>query len=158
METSAMASSWKSRFPGIGLIILGIVFLLPNITPIRMEHLWPLFVLTPGIYFVFLYLSDRTNVGLLMPASILIIISLIFFTCAFSGWHLMVDLWPLFIMAPGIGFLLMYFFGTHERGFLIPGIVLLVVGFSFAASATDFVPFWPILMIVFGLFIILRRR
>jgi len=140
------------------LIILGIIFLPPNITPVRMDHLWPFFVLAPGIYFAYLYYADRTNVGLLLPSAILIIISLIFFACSIGGWSLITDLWPLFIIAPGIGFLLMYFLGTHERGFLVPAVILLLVGFIFAAAATDFVPFWPILLIVVGLFIILRRR
>ena len=70
----------------------------------------------------------------------------------------MTDLWPLFLIAPGAGFLLMYRFGSKETGLLIPGLVLLVLGVFFLIGGGLEEYFWPVILIGVGILILLRRK
>ncbi len=153
-----MTSSRPSLFPGVALIVLGIIFLLPNFTALRMRDLWPVFVLGPGLYFSFLFMADRKNYGVLMPATILNVIGILFFVCVIGGWDLMHTLWPLFIIAPGLGFFLMYFFGPREKGLLIPASIVTAVGCFFLIGINDIDYFWPVILIALGVFLLLRRN
>lgn len=148
----------KSLFPGIALIILGVIFLLPNFTSLGWNAIWPLFVLAPGIWFFFLFVADRTKYGVLMPASIVTVTGALLLYCSLTDWSSMEDLWPFFIIAPGIGFLLMYQFGRKEPGLLVPAAVLIVLGLVFLIGMNLQEYFWPIVLIAVGLFMLLRGR
>lgn len=153
-----MATSKESRTGGIILIILGITFLILNATEFRWRHLWPLVFLLGGIGFIALFLRDRKNFGVLMPASIFIVIGAIFAVCSWYGWEQMNTLWPLFIAAPGIGFFAMYFFGQHEAGLLVPAFILTGIAGIFILMTYDKGEYWPIILILIGIAMILRRR
>ena len=146
-----MASTKRPLLPGIILIVLGIVFLLPNVTDLRTRELWPIFVLGTGIVFFIAFLNDRSRYGLLMPASILTVIGLMFLYCVFEGWYMMQNIWPFFIIAPGLGFLLMYFFSKKEQGLLIPGGILSALGLFSLVGTTEYDYLWPILLIAAGI-------
>jgi hypothetical protein len=75
---------------------------------LRGRDLWPVFVLGPGVALYIGFLRDRSSYGLLMPATVLTVVGLMFFYCIFEGWFMMRTIWPFFIIAPGLGFLLMY--------------------------------------------------
>jgi hypothetical protein len=142
--------------PGILLIILGIILLVGNLGYFSLLDYWPLLVIVAGLLFGIQWIGDRENYGLLMPASILIILGLLFLYCQLEGWYQMKDLWPVFIMAPGAGFILMYLLGEQEAGLLVPGGILLAVGVLFL-SANDWAwRWWPAVLIVVGLLILLR--
>ena len=153
-----MSSPKKSLFPGIALIVLGIVFLLPNFTDLRARDLWPAFVLGPGIFFYVSYFADRSNYGLLMPATILTVIGVMFFYCIFEGWYMMRYIWPLFIVGPGLGFLLMHQFGKKEKGLLIPGGILTGVGvlFLIGSGASEYL--LPVILIGVGILLLFQTR
>ena len=153
-----MTSSRKSLLQGIALIALGTLFLLSNFTELRARELWPLFVLSPGLYFFLVFLMDRTNYGVLMPATVLTVTGLLFFYCAFEGWYLMRMLWPLFIIGPGLGFLLMYILGKKEKGLLIPGAILSGIGGIFLLGFTESEYLWPVILIAIGVFLLLRSK
>ena len=95
---------------GVGLVILGILFLSENFGYIAFDfqHVWPVFVLLAGVGFWVGYFQDRKNYGLLMPGSILIVYGFLFLYCSIEGWYLMSYWWPVFILGPGIGFFMMY--------------------------------------------------
>ncbi len=59
-------------------------------------------------------------------------------------------LWPFFILAPGLGFVLMYLLGPKEQGLLIPGGILLAVGAFFLFGRTNLDYLWPFLLIAAG--------
>ena len=145
-----MSAARRSAIPGILLIVLGIIFFLPNITSIRMHELWPFFILGLGIYFFILFFTDRTNFGLLMPASVLTVMGLLFLYCAMVGWYTMNTLWPLFIIGPGIGFFLMYALGRKERGLLIPAFILTGLGCIFLMGTAGAEDYWPVILILIG--------
>ncbi len=153
-----MAPTNRSLLPGIILIVLGIIFFLPNVTDLRGRELWPTFVLALGVVFYILFLADRARYGLLMPATILTVTGLMFFYCVFEGWYMMRDIWPLFIVAPGLGFLLMYFFGKKEQGLLIPGGILISVGLFFLGGTTEYEYLWPIVLIAVGIALLFNAK
>lgn len=153
-----MASLNRPLLPGISMIGLGILFLVLNLTDMRMRDVWPLFVLMPGILFYIMFFLDRANYGLLMPATVLTVSGFMFFYCVFNGWHLMGSIWPLYMVAPGVAFLLMYRFGKKEKGLLIPGFILSGMGFIFLLGATDYPHLWPIVLIIIGVVLIMNSR
>jgi hypothetical protein len=153
-----MMPSTKSPLPGIILILLGTFFLIANAADLRLESYWPIFVLGPGLAFFYMFTRDRKNYGLLMPATILTVIGILFFVCEFSGWRWMDRLWPLFMMAPGLGFIMMYLFGKRERGLLIPAGILTALGLIFLLQINESGYLWPAVLIALGLLILLKGK
>jgi len=149
MESKKTQLSW-----GIFLIAIGILFLIGNISQVGMEILWPAFPLAVGLAFLFRYFSEKTNFGLLMPASILIVISMLFLYCTIFGWWHMESLWPIFIIAPGIGFIAMYFGGQKDNSLLVPAFILFGIGIIFLFISSGLRDFWPIFLILAGILII----
>jgi len=152
-----MKTIQQSRLQGIILIILGVLFLALNLSDVRLREIWPLIFLGLGLYFVVLYISDRKNYGILMPASIFIVMGGLFLYCTIEGWHVMGMLWPFFLIGPGLGFFLMYFFGPREQGLLIPGYILTGLGILFLIIFAEGMYLWPVLLIALGIFMLLRR-
>lgn len=148
----------RSPLPGIILIALGVLFLIGNIADVHLGALWPVFVLGPGIAFFVMFARDRKTYGVLMPATILTVSGLLFFACTLYGWELMNRLWPLFLLAPGIGFVLLYLFGNREWGLLIPAAVLIVLGLVFLLDATESDYLWPALLILIGILLLFRWK
>ena len=146
---------------GMFLIMLGLVFLFINTADHAWERWWPLLPLTGGVAFFVFFLADRRNYGVLMPAAILSIYGLLFLYCARYGWHHMSELWPTFILGPGIGLLLIYIFGSHEVGLLIPATILIGLSSVFFIAFGPFRMYrryWPILLIAAGIIILLAGR
>ena len=153
-----MADSRRSFFPGVILIVLGLIFLLPNFTSWRFDELWPLLILAVGATFLVGYLENRTNYGLLMPATILIVIGCLFLYTETSGWHHMAELWPVFMLAPGIGFFMMYLFGKKEKGLLIPASILTGIGVIFLFGQSEYGYLWPIILIIVGIVLLMNSK
>ncbi len=153
-----MTTTKESRTAGLILIILGIAFLIANATDLGWRHFWPLILILGGIGFIALFLRDRKNYGVLMPASVLIVIGGILTAGVWLGWDQMNTLWPLFIAAPGIGFFAMYAFGPHKGGLLVPAFILTGIAGVFLLIEYDKEEFWPVLLILIGLALIFRRK
>ncbi len=143
---------------GSFLILIGIVLLIGNLSKVSMEILWPVFPLTVGLAFWVGYFHDHKNYGLLMPGSILVVVSLLFFYCNLSGWEQMEILWPVFIMAPAVGFIAMYFGGGKDQGLLIPAVILFGTGIVFLIISSGFGDYWPVLLIIAGVFLIVSQK
>jgi len=139
---------------GVLLIAMGILFLIANFSRVGMETLWPIFPLAVGIGFWIGYFNDRKNFGLLMPGSILVVVSLLFFYCNSSGWWHMEELWPVFILAPAAGFIAMYFGGPRDQGLLIPAGILTAVGLIFLFVSSGLGDYWPVFLILAGILLI----
>lgn len=137
---------------GVILIALGILFLGPSLNIFSLTVMWPAILLLIGIGFFMAYFAAPKLYGLLMPASVLVLFSIPFFMCTFSGdWRQMDRLWPLFVLAVAVGFLFMYFLGGKQRGLMVTGLIL--VGFSAVSYViVSYIKLvFPILFIVGGL-------
>ena len=146
----------RHRGPGILLIILGVLLLAGNLGHFSLLDFWPVLIVLAGVLFIIQWIGDRENYGLLLPATILIVTGLLFLYCQLYGWYHMGDLWPIFIMAPGAGFILMYLLGRQEAELLIPGGILLAVGIVFLSASDWAWRWWPAVLIVVGILILLR--
>lgn len=145
-----MARNKNSQVWGGFLVLVGAVLLIGNFTSLYMDELWPVFLLAGGLAFFVGYILNRSNYGLLMPGAILFVIGLLFMYCTLDGWYHMENLWPVFILAPALGFIAMYFGGVREKGLLIPAGILSAIGFLFLFVSMDFGEYWPILLIIGG--------
>jgi len=140
---------------GAILILLGLLFLGPSFGLFTLETMWPAILLLLGIGFFAGYFAAPKIYGFLMPGSILVISSIPFFMCTFSGdWLQMATLWPVFILSVAVGFLLMYFIGKREKGLLLAALILLGGGII-AFLLFNYIKFiFPIVFIAGGLILI----
>ena len=153
-----MTTDRRSFFPGILLIGLGVIFLLPKITNLQMHDLWSLILLVIGVAFFVGFLADRSRLGFLIPAGVLITIGSLFLYCSLEGWWHMGTLWPIFIAAPGVGFLLQYFFGRRDEGVLQTSLILVGAALVFLALLSEGGLVLPALLIALGAFFLFFRR
>ncbi|HOO96520.1 MAG TPA: DUF5668 domain-containing protein [Caldisericia bacterium] len=76
-------------FPATILIGVGLIFLAQNsgfFPGYNMGDLWPLFPIVVGLAFLMLYIVDRTDAGVLVPACILLGVGAVFLSINISGW------------------------------------------------------------------------
>ena len=146
----------RSKALGLGLIFLGVVFLLENLTVIRFNffQIWPVFVILGGVGFLLGFFINKKNYGLVMPGIILIIYGSLFMYCNIMGWEYMQSLWPVFLLGPGLGFFVLYFAGQQDKGLLLPGGILTVLGLLFIFRYFEYLRYWPVLLIIGGIVLI----
>lgn len=146
--------------PGLILIVLGVLFLLSNFGALDLdwELLWTWLIILIGAIFWIGFLFDRSKDGLIMPGTVLLVVGIVFNVSARYDWAPIQDLWPFFILAPALGFYLMYLLGKRDRGVLVPAIVLTVVGLVFLMSTSNVLRWLgPIIMIGIGVLILMAR-
>lgn len=150
--------------PGIILVSVGAAFLLAELNIIKSEMIWPMFILAPGLGFLIMYFYNenrRANAGLLIPGMITSLIGAFFFYLNATDWKNMEFLWPVFPMIVGVSFLAFYFGGGRQKkdqGILIPAGILLGVGILFVIFARFSYKFWPVILIVLGLIMLVNTR
>jgi hypothetical protein len=150
----------KSLITGIILIALGIILLGDNLGffYVSMDTFWPWFMIAAGAFFLVGWMSNREKYGLLMPATILLVYGFLFLYTTHGRWWRMEDLWPFFLIGPGLGFLLMYQFGTKDKGLLVPASILLGLGIIFLIGEGTGRFFWPLLLILLGILVLFRSK
>jgi hypothetical protein len=150
----------RSLVWGVLLIIIGFLFLGNNLDlfDFDWEDLWPSIMIIGGILFWIGWLANRKEYGLLMPGTILLVYGLMFQYSAINGWYYMDELWPGFLLGPGLGFLFMYFLGPREKGLLIPAGILILLSFLFWTGRDVSRFFWPVLIIAVGVYLLIKAR
>ncbi len=153
-----MNKETKSLIWGIILILIGFLFLGNNLNWFRVEwrDMWPLVMIIGGILFWMGWIVNRKEYGLLMPGTILLAYGLLFQYCVFNGWYWMDELWPVFLLGPGLGFFFMYIFGHREAGLLVPGSILTGLAVLFWIGQDMWRFFWPLLLIGIGVYLLLK--
>jgi hypothetical protein len=143
---------------GIGLIIFGFLFLFDSWFYYRFNFgdFWPIVIILIGVSFLLSFWRKRSNYGVLMPGTILAVYGLMFLFSTVYGWNNMERLWPGFLFAPGLGFLLMYFFGKREKGLLVPALIMLLLAFIFWGGFMFLFRLWPLILVGFGAYLIFR--
>jgi LiaF transmembrane domain len=159
---------------GLSLLFIGVLLILANFGVIEIVwyNLWPLFLLIPGIVFelsYFIYRKDDGNRGgiedfpgssLLVLGGILITYGLLFSVNVIYGWHLMKDLWPIFLLGVAVGLLQAYLFGGREKYLLIPVGILGAISLFFLINNLLFVDFMllaGIVLVIIGIWIIFKK-
>lgn len=81
----------------------------------------------------------------------------------FIPFYWFVEFWPIFLIALGVGFLVLYIFRPDDWGVLIPGIVLTFIGFLFLIRSMDVMrdifyltidiieTYWPLILVLIGI-------
>jgi len=98
--------------PASILILYGLLFFYCTIEGwYIMSALWPVFILGPGIGFFMMYLLGEREKGLLIPASILTGIGVLFLISHSGFWRY----WPLALIIVGIVMIVRHFSGEKEK-------------------------------------------
>lgn len=172
----------SSIVPAVVLIVLGLLFLLNNVgvfddVELDFEKLWPGFVFLAGLAFWLQFFMDGArDPGLVLVGTAGVLLGLFFFlftlnlelpfeTENLSGpidWDDSAYLWPAYPLIGGIAFVLMSLF-SRKRDELGVGLVAMAVGigaFPFTLGQSegleDLVKFWPVALILLGVFSLLR--
>jgi hypothetical protein len=154
---------------GIVLILLGIFFFAIQAVPQWRELFrgpmgWPLMVVGVGVFlFVFGLLVGAP--GMAVPASIVAGIGVLLYWTNLTGtWESWAYLWTLIPGLVGVGTILMGILGERPRGSLEAGGWLIVVSLllffifaSFLGGIHLLGVYWPILVILLGVWILVRR-
>ena len=155
-----MPSKKHSFVPGLILIAIGLLIILHSTGIFRIEWdvIWTYVIILLGVLFWLGFLFDRSDVGSLMPGSVLLTVGLVLNYAARNGWDTMEYLWPFFILAPAFGFYAMFLLGKRDRGLLVPAGILTVIGVIFLLQTMDYsVRYaWAIGLIVIGILLFLR--
>ncbi len=160
----------KSFIPGIVLIAIGVFFLLHrlDIFYFRWSHLYPLILLGAGVLF-FISIFTKNEKGSAFPATVLLVLGLFFLVRNYNYFSIdyyfygFEEFWPIFLIAFGLGFIVLYFFKSDDWGVLIPGSILLFFGIVFTLRSLGvfywrhFSDFWPVILIAIGLGIVINN-
>ena len=150
----------RSIITGLLLIVVGALFLADNLNLIylRWDTMWPWLMIAGGAVFWVSWLRNRSDIGLIIPGTILLVYGALFLYCSLYGWWWMDDLWPFFLIGPGIGFLLMYALGKRDRGLLVPGGILTGLGILFLGGHQTWELIWPLALIAVGVGLLVKHR
>jgi uncharacterized membrane protein HdeD (DUF308 family) len=129
---------------GAVFIVLGIFLLLVRFTELPIGHgLWPFFLIVGGLLFYLGYFWSHNRrpgaVGMLFPGTYLLIIGLLFLAISFA---------------------VMYFFtpagDKDKKDLRSTALIMLVISAGLFVIAAKAGIFWPIALVVIGLFIIFK--
>lgn len=153
--------SRNNQLVGYTLIIIGVLFLIIKFGAFDLSFIsfWPFFILIPGVLFHVFAFAYRIP-GLLVPGGILTTYALLFFFSELTHYQWMGNLWPIFIIGPGVGLLEFYLFGQRQFGVLLASLILFGVGgtFLFFSLLSTFIPYLiGILLILIGAFMLFGK-
>jgi len=155
---------------GIALVAVGIIFMLNSLDLIRgIDELWPLFMILIGLAFLIGFYLRRGNPGMLFVGLLITLNGLFFllWNFGYTGLYDMGELWPTFMLIPGISFIIMALVSREERKALIPGFILVIVAAIFYLDTLSGISprtlrlaarLWPLVLILVGAKMILKHR
>ncbi|HEX7056964.1 MAG TPA: hypothetical protein VF260_07175 [Bacilli bacterium] len=148
---------------GLVLLGVGLLILLGKLGVIGMlfAWFWPAFILLLGLAFHYFFFAGTAPAGVLVPGGMLIVYALLFFVCAWFGWHLMGALWPGFILGAAAGLYEWHFFSARKPpGVMFAALILTalsVIFFSFSILFSAGVYLLAIALIVVGALLLLQK-
>jgi hypothetical protein len=153
---------------GIILLLIGGWFLAAqfNLVPglnelINIQYQWPLIVIGVGVLLFFLGLLTRSP-GLSVPAFIVGGIGgILYYTNMTGNWGAWSFLWTLIPGFVGVGIIIATLLGSEERNGYTEGLRLILISaflfivfFIILSGQGLFVRYWPVLIIVAGVWVI----
>jgi hypothetical protein len=120
---------------GTILSLLGVLFLLNNYYHfLNAERVWPLFLLIPVIPLAINWMEKgRPAAGAVIPITILVFYCGYFLWLTHTSWAGAGTTWPNYLIAPGLGFLMLYFI-ERKTGLLVPAFILLGLAAAFYSA------------------------
>ena len=163
-----MSDQRKRKWTGIGLIALGSgLLMVSNNILLGWGHVWPLFLLGPGVMILRGFAARRSEWALFLGVSSAFLGAFfLLFSVGILDWARMDALWPVFPMIVGVALLAESAVRAHGSPLLIAGSTLIL--FTAAASliessvinsrvAAPFVRFWPLAFVLAGA-VLLKSR
>ena len=128
----------KYKKLGLFFLALGLIFALESFAGYsHLVKLWPLILTSTGAGFIGIYCKRERREALFLGVGVnFILFSLFFLHCNFSSWGSVADLWPLFIMFPGLSFIVVYVFQDRHKLYFFLGLTLVSISLVF------FLVFW----------------
>lgn len=170
-----MSKAKPTVLPGLILILVGVLIIIHklDIYYIDFENLFPFIFLGIGLLlFTKVFRSEKKR-GLVFPATIFFLVGL-FFLSENSDFPLHFyndEYFSVFLIIIGLAFVVQFIFQPKNLSLLIPGIVLLLIGFGLLGWIRDwlyfndfnlyFRDFWPVALILLGILFIyssIRKR
>jgi len=150
---------------GAVLVALGCILLLSNLGYINFswDYIWPMALLLPGVYLHFAFFTKiDKNPGNLVPAGILTTYGLMAYTVAFFGWGTMTTMWPFILIGIAVGLTELYFFGSQDKGLLVPIAILGGLGVMFLSKSIFIFDLRkiviPIILVLLGVLMLSKRE
>jgi peptidoglycan/LPS O-acetylase OafA/YrhL len=155
---------------GIVLLLIGGWFLAAqfNLVPkldeiINIQYEWPMIIIGVGILLFILGLLTR-NPGMSVPACIVGGIGgILYYTNSTGQWGAWAYLWTLIPGFVGIGIILSTLLGGEERtGYreglrlILISVIMFVIFFMLLSGQGNIIRYWPILVILAGIWIIVQ--
>ena len=158
-----------SYIPGLILILIGLLILTRNLGMyfLSFKDVITLGFVSIGALLLFQGIVRRNKTGI-YPGTLLLLVGtwLTMERFRITNYYTMDMMWPLFIVIPGISFFITYIFKPSEWQLLIPGSILTIIGGGFLLAEMEYIrfwqigtwlgKFWPLLIIVIGIFILLN--
>lgn len=140
---------------GIALVLIGIFFLLNNFFPNTVGRS---FLLLVGVAFLLAYFMGRRRVGFLIPGGI---VSGLGLGVLLAQWFPGRESGGIVLLCMAAGFGSIWIFERSQRWALIPGGILALIGAfvltSELAGLGDLRLWWPAILILLGLWVLLSR-
>ena len=149
---------------GLVLILLGVLFLAVQLMPgLQLWFSWPLIIVGVGVLLLILGLVTGVP-GLAVPACIVGGIGgLLCWQNSTGNWESWAYAWTLIPGFVGVGTVLSGLLGGETRqsvrgggGLILISLVLFAVFGSFLGGLNLLGPYWPVLLIVLGLWVLIR--
>jgi phosphatidylserine synthase len=126
---------------------------------IQAGKFWPVVLLIPGLAFWSMFLSRRQHKGtegVLIPGTILTLLGAYFMIESLTNYATVAQTSFIYTLIVGLAFFAAYYFGDRSRGYLIPAWILLGVSALIMLSANARRETWPIILIIVGVWLIVR--
>ncbi|MBN2030072.1 hypothetical protein JW824_07475 [bacterium] len=163
-----MAEKKASLIPGVSLILIGLWFFLHQyfFFSSHWMRIYP-FLLLFFALFLILETFRRNHSNSLFWGVVFFIIGLFFFLRNFGiiDYYYADEYWPVFLLAFGFGFLVLFLFNPKDWGVIIPASIFLFLGIGFSSRTflgmfwgwDSFIEkYWPAVLIVIGLGILFQ--
>ncbi len=142
------------KWLGITFTVFGTIFLLENLNVFLLN--WSLYILLSGVALILVFFLNRELAVFLLPGVTLLIYGILFFYCQITGWEHLARWWPLLLIAPGLSFAILYGVRPQAKHYLYSASILTGFGLLFFLRKVEYIKFWPVILIVAGLILLVR--
>jgi len=165
-----MRKNYSSLIIGLVFILIGAGLLLDRLDTFRFgwTQIYPIIFLLISISSFLAAAARQKNSA--FWGGIFAVLGLFFVLRNFDviPYYWFPEYWPIFLIALGFGFIILYIFEPRDWGVLIPGVIFLALGVLFILGTMDLLEnvfenfadimftYWPLVLVLVGLLLILN--